>query len=281
MISKRIAIFGCNGQYGQWLTRFFQDRGCGVMGCDAPHKMHSPFQKNQRIVDMMKWAEVVIFAVPIKATVDLIRTLTPLSRSDQLWLDITSIKAPAVAAMLESKAEVVGMHPLFAPPQSDTWEGLTVAICPVRLNEWKPWFQSLMRELKATVKVIDAREHDKLMLHSQNMPHLCALAQAMLLRLFVIEPQKLLVYGTPVSRKQYEMVARILSKPPEVYADIQMHNPDSLVMIDALIKSLERLRSIIARGDREAFIAEFLLLREYFGEAFLADVLASSEQKKK
>lgn len=251
------------------------------MGCDAPHKMRSPFQRSQHVVDTMKRAEVVIFAVPIEVTVDLIRRLLSLSRPDQLWLDITSIKAPAVAAMLESKAEVVGMHPLFAPPQGETCEGLTVAICPVRLNEWRPWFQSLMKELGATVKVIDVREHDKLMVHSQNMPHICALAQAMLLKQFTIDPQKLLDYSTPVSQRQYQMVARILSKPPEVYADIQMHNPDSLVMIDALIKSLEYLRGIIARGDKEAFIAEFLELREYFGEAFLVDILASSDQKKK
>ena len=63
--------------------------------------------------------DVLVFSVPMKDTVKVIRKIAPLASEDAMLMDLTSVKAKPMAAMLHfSKAEVVGAHPLFGPGNS-------------------------------------------------------------------------------------------------------------------------------------------------------------------
>ena len=68
---------------------------------------------------------MVVVSVPIEVTVKVIEQVGPLMQKDALLMDLTSLKAEPVAAMLRSSvAEVIGLHPLFGPAV-DTLAGHT------------------------------------------------------------------------------------------------------------------------------------------------------------
>ena len=61
-------------------------------------------------------ADVVVIAVNIESTVEVIKTIGPACRPDALLMDLTSIKQAPVDAMLDScDCTVIGTHPLFGP----------------------------------------------------------------------------------------------------------------------------------------------------------------------
>ncbi|ETW93153.1 MAG: hypothetical protein ETSY2_51930 [Candidatus Entotheonella gemina] len=114
-----VGIIGIAGGYGQWLARIFSALGYSVIGSDPRHEQNIG---NRKIVET---ANVVLFSVPMDMAPDVIREVVPYARKNQLWLDVTSLKKQPVAAMLESKAEVVGLHPMVAPTV-DSWKGQVV-----------------------------------------------------------------------------------------------------------------------------------------------------------
>src|SRR5208337_5571160 len=79
-------------------------------------------------------SDIVIFAVPLHQTVEIIRKLVPHTRQGQLLMDLTSLKAAPVREMLQSPACVVGLHPMFGGRIS-SFSGQTLAACPVRIGQ--------------------------------------------------------------------------------------------------------------------------------------------------
>jgi len=116
-----VGIVGSAGAYGRWLTRFLRERMhltvCGQDPADPDSRTA------QELIDS---CDVLIFSAPIRHTAAVIADYVALAGTrspTQLWLDITSIKAEPVAAMLRSQAEVVGLHPMTAPPKAPTLKG--------------------------------------------------------------------------------------------------------------------------------------------------------------
>jgi hypothetical protein len=105
-----VGIVGIGGAYGRWLQGFLQTRmGVQVIGHD-PVTADSVSEQ-----ELLARAQVLIFSAPIRHTPALIQRYVELAAGrerGQLWLDVTSIKQQPVAAMLQSQAEVVGLHPM-------------------------------------------------------------------------------------------------------------------------------------------------------------------------
>lgn len=136
-----VGIVGIAGAYGRWLAQFLRTRmQLEVIGFD-PADSGSTDEAT-----LAQHADVLIFAAPIRHTGALIERYVELAgarAASQLWLDVTSIKQTPVAAMLTSHAEVVGLHPMTAPPKSPTLKGRVMVVCQARLQHWAAWVQSL------------------------------------------------------------------------------------------------------------------------------------------
>ena len=216
-----IGIVGIAGRYGQWLERRFQELGYPVIGSDVVPGWLS-------LKDLVHQADVVVFSVPIQQTIPTIQSACRFSRSNQLWLDITSLKADVMSAMLQSTADVIGLHPLCGPDLPN-WNGQTVAVCYGRLQNpgWESFLFGILKSLKANYYVTDPVEHDRIMAYVQALPH--ALSMIMMGALESMEEHGLSVseiehYATPPYRLAVAAMSRILAAHPELYADIQILN---------------------------------------------------------
>ncbi|MBV9879315.1 MAG: prephenate dehydrogenase/arogenate dehydrogenase family protein, partial [Gemmatirosa sp.] len=126
--SRTVAVIGGAGQMGQVLVRLFADLGHQVLVSDLGTEL-TP-------AAAAAIADVVVVSVPIDVTEAVIRELGPHLRDDALLMDVTSVKAGPMAAMLEATgASVVGTHPMFGP-SVHTLQGQRVVVCRGRGDAW-------------------------------------------------------------------------------------------------------------------------------------------------
>lgn len=257
-----IGIVGSEGAYGRWLCRFFRDAmGLSVIGRD-PATVDNPSER-----ELVERADVLVFAAPIRHTAPLIDDYVRIaggSEAGKLWLDVTSIKQAPVEAMLHSQAEVVGLHPMTAPPKAPTLKGRVLVVCEARLAHWRDWLQRFLAASQAERVDSTPERHDRVMALVQAMVHASHLAQGGVLAEQAAELgdlTALLPFRSPSFDMDSAIVARILASNPAIYEDIQFGNPYAPRVLRQLSAKLARLGELVDAGDevaRQAFRDEFL-----------------------
>ena len=162
--TKTIAIVGGEGAMGRWFQRFFAEDGHRILSADLDTTLKTE--------DAVAQADLVMIAVPIRDTVDVIRSVGPAMRPDAGLMDITSIKSAPVEAMLEvAPADVVGSHPMFGP-STRRMSRQRVILCPARGEMWFEWLKACFERRGAEVTVATPEEHDQQMAYVQVLVHL-------------------------------------------------------------------------------------------------------------
>ena len=248
-----VGIVGSQGAFGRWLARFLGQRmGVQVIGRDpAGDTALSPR-------DLIAQADVLVFSTPIRhaaAIIDEYVEAAAGNEAGKLWLDLTSIKQQPVEAMLRSRAEVVGLHPMTAPPKIDTLHGRTMAVCRARLERWEPWLDALLVAMQADCVEIEPLAHDRAMALVQGLVHATHMAQAAVLR--ELAPgagglQAMHALRTIGHDLDLTVTGRILSGNPAIYEDIQFGNPHVLPMLGRLSDAVALLRTQVADGSDDA-----------------------------
>ncbi len=270
-----VGIVGSRGAYGRWLARFFRERmGLQVVGRDPA----GDTALSERA--LVEASDVLVFAAPIRHTAELIARYVEVAAGDEagrLWLDVTSIKRAPVAALLASRAEVVGLHPMCAPPQAPTLRGRVMVVCEARVERWRDWVEHMLAALEAECVRADPDQHDQRMALVQAMVHAVHLAQAAVLGASaeaIGGPADILPFRSVSFALDTTVAGRILAGNPAIYEDIQFSNPDVLPMLDRLLAALAGLRDCVAAGDagRARFRGDFLDAgRAWFGDAALGE----------
>jgi len=271
-----IGIVGSRGAYGLWLAQFFRERmGLQVIGRD----MAGDTALSERA--LIERADVLVFSAPIRATPALIADYVRIAdgaERGRFWLDITSIKSTPVSALLASQAEVVGLHPMCAPPPAPTLKGRALVVCEARVDAWRPWLQRFLDALQADCMAAEPEQHDRVMALVQGMVHACHMAQGALWRelapavggLDAISPFHTVGYELDLAVTQ-----RMLAGNPAIYQDIQFENPHVAPMLDRLAVHVASLRDLVREGSepaREQMRRDWLEgSASYFGERSLAD----------
>jgi prephenate dehydrogenase len=248
-----VGIVGHAGAYGRWLARFFEQRmGLRVRGSDIADPA-SPTP-----AELARQVDVLVFSVPIRRTVAVIESCIAHADGHEagaLWLDLTSIKQAPVAAMLRSRAEVAGLHPMSAPPKLETLEGRTMAVCRARVARWGPWLDALLAALRADCVEIAPAAHDRAMALVQGLVHASHLVQADVLRDCAEAAggmPTLHALRTVGHELDLTVTGRILAGNPAIYEDIQFCNPDVLPVLARLAEATASLRDQVAAGDESA-----------------------------
>ena len=259
--SVTVGIIGIKGKVGRALETFFLSLGCRVIGSDKNTEL-----TNEQVVLQ---ADVVVFAVPIKYTEETIQSVVSLLGENQLVMDMTSIKVPAVGAMKKGKAEILSLHQMFAPSVKN-WKGQTIIGCRIKINKWNKWVNEMLIQTRARIHFSTPSEHDRYMTFVQALPHSATLISA-----FVITEEKIPIsetmhFTSPFYRLLMSSMGRILSNPSGLYGDILMENPLVLKMLTRFIKEAQAFRRIIKKKDREAFAQKFEAAKRHFGKRHLA-----------
>lgn len=255
--NKTVGIIGGKGIMGKFFTSIFRKHGFRVIISDISTPL-----SNKKLIQQ---SDIVMFSVPIDKTEKIIRELIPYSRPKQIWCDLTSLKSLPIEEMLKSKAEVMGMHPMFRPTQSGL-SGQTVILCPARCSDrTKNVFKKIFATEGAKVTEMSAEKHDHLMSIIQVLLHFHTIVLGNTFRALNISLPETLQIASPIYTLEINLIGRLFSQQPELYASIATLNPESTKVITALQKEADKLAKIIKKKDLHSFEKLFVETADFLG----------------
>lgn len=214
---------------------------------------------------LARQCDLVMVSVPIRDTVRVIQEIAPLLSEDQLLCDLTSLKVRPVEAMLESRAQVIGLHPMFGPTVGSL-RHQTIIVCPARADE--NTLGGLLEILKSegaecTITTPDA--HDRMMAIVQGLTHFVTLCMADSVRRLGIDIETTRAFTSPVYQIELALVGRLLSQDPSLYADILQMNPYVPEVLSTCTSSAGDLSRIVDSDDPALFREFFAANSRHFG----------------
>lgn len=266
--AKRVAIIGALGGMGRQLVGLFSDLGHRVLPADLDTPL-SP-------LDAARQADVVVLSVPIRRVDQVSAQLGPVVAEDGLLMDVTSLKAAPLAAMMRCcRASVVGTHPMFGPGVA-TLAGQRVVLCRGRGDRWHEWVRAVFEAHGLTVVESSADHHDRMMGVVQVLVHFWKQVLGLTLVDLGVPLAQALPFTSPSYLLETYVTARHFAQSAELYAAIEMLNPERDRVLEAFLSAARRLDAVVRREDQAAFATIFAEVGEFFGE-FGSEALKRSQ----
>jgi len=254
----RMGIIGGLGEMGKLFSRFFLERGYRVEVADVgtPHTSR----------EVVEASDIVLFAVPLHLTISIIRDLIPYARSDQLFMDLTSLKVAPIQEMLRSPASVLGLHPMFGGRVSSLI-GQTLVACPVRIAspDWD-CLRDLFTEAGIRVKETSPEEHDRMMSIIQVLFHMTTMLTGRVLRDLGVDIAETMEYTSPSYRLEINILGRMFAQNGALYSAITEMNPYTADIITHFRQGLEDYEKWYRSEDLDAFISDFEQSAAHLGD---------------
>lgn len=206
-----------------------------------------------------------MISVPIHITQKVISEIIPYTRRGQLLTDVTSLKIFPLKEMMRGKADVIGLHPMFRPAKAGL-KNQTIVMCIARAsrktaNMVEKWFS----KNDAEVIKMSPRRHDHLMSIIQVLVHFHTIVLGHTMRRLGVPVRETLKTASPMYRLEMDMIGRIFLQDPMLYGPIEMLNPESKKVIQALLKETAKLSKIVLKKDLAAFTKFFRQTAEFLG----------------
>jgi prephenate dehydrogenase len=235
-----IGVIGGTGGMGLWFADLLKREG---------HTVHISSRKTKLSPEeLTKICDVVVVAVPISVTAEVIKKVGPLLNQDQLLMDLTSLKREPLDLMLaNTAAEVIGCHPLFGPAVLES-KDQNVVLCPGRGNMWYKWLKELFDKKGFNVLERSAAEHDEMMSIIQVLNHLNTISLGMALAQTGQARDELNKFSTPIFRTKLDIVKKVFTESPGLYAEIIAGNSETEKIIDIYGQVLREIRFAIKSG---------------------------------
>jgi prephenate dehydrogenase len=214
-------------------------------------------------------AELVVLAVPPRATIELVGRLAPLLQPHAILTDVCSIKQPVMAAATKAglAERFAGGHPLagthdsgFAAARPDRLRGCVVYVCEAGAPQSDRAARAVMRfwedVLEASPVLIDPGAHDRQLAWTSHLPQAVAYVLA-----HALAQRRLggISYGAGARD-----TTRLAASNPEMWLDILLYNQPAVEEALAYTeRSLAELRELLAARDA-AGLQRFLCAAQEF-----------------
>ncbi len=249
---------------GRLFGRWFSEAGHSVAVPDKTSR--------RRLSGSIGEHDIIVLAVPISAMAGVVEELGPLTDHDGAVIDIASVKAGPIDSMLRyCKGEVIGTHPMFGP-NVESLAGQIVFVCPARSGRWTVWYRSFLESSGATVVEIEPGRHDRIMAVAQVLRHLLLLCMGQSMMRLEFDPGSDLPFVGPWTSTLAAMIRHQLSQPPELYAEIALHNPYSPRVAREFLAAATGLCASYATGDRDSLVQAITEISAYLESGAANDI---------
>ena len=205
---------------------------------------------------------LVVIATPPKASLEILRSLSPLFNSSTTITDTSSIKLPAEIILNEfnNPNNIILSHPIAGSHNSGEQnsqdnlffdKNVIVSALPTANKEHLQKVKLLWEALQSRVIDLDSKTHDYIFAHSSHLPHFAS--YALLMTLMDLKEEDIAQF----SGGGFGEFLRLTSSSPEMWADIFALNKDNInASVDSFIGNLNHLKSTI---NKEPAIIQALL----------------------
>jgi prephenate dehydrogenase len=218
--------------------------------------------------EAVRGAELVILAVPVRATEEVCRSIAAAVSPDALVMDVGSTKAnviESVERVLPRPERFVAAHPICGTERSgpeaadgNLFRGRRCLLTPTARTrpDSLAAARALWRAVGAEVLELEAAHHDRVLAWVSHLPHVAAFALA--------SAVGAAADGDPtvegMSGGGFVDTTRIAASDPSMWRDILVSNREAvLVALDGLEQQLAELRRAIESEDANAL--EELIVR--------------------
>ena len=251
----KVAIVGA-GDMGRWLASFSKNLG-QVTVSDIDAKKAQKVAAELGIISMaeneaVKEADLVLVAVPISKTPEVIKSLSKIAKKGSLLADVASVKAEVVDAMRTVKAEIelVSLHPLFGPGAKNI-KGKDVIAVPVRPGKRYIELKKILARSGALVAEMDADTHDRLMAIVQCLTQFMLIAYLRAVK-SVKDMKMATKLRTPMFATLTNLAKAILEGNPKVYGELQVRNKYAKIVRSSMTEACSSLDKAFSGGDAKA-----------------------------
>ena len=150
--------------------------------------------------------------------------------------------------LAHSEAEVVGCHPLFGPSVTEP-AGHNIVLCRGRGDAWYAWIKNIFEKTGYTILERTPDEHDRMMSIVQALNHLNTIALGMAIAETGIPLAEVNKFSTPVFKTKMDIVKKVFTETPELYADIIAGNPDMDDVLQTYEQVVRDIRGLLTAGD--------------------------------
>lgn len=253
----KVVIVGGAGALGQRFASLFTRSGYQVVVLETAD------WPNATVI--VADAALVLIAVPIHATLQVISQLPPLP-ADCVLADLTSVKAAPLQTMLaQHNGPVLGLHPMFGPDISNIVKQVVV-VCHGRNADHYQWLLQQFKVWGAVLSEKTAEQHDELMQLIQAMRHFSSLVYGVHLAEEHADLAQLLELSSPIYRLELAMIGRLFAQNAELYADIMLSSVAVTGLLQRYQHRFNQLSHLLAARDKAGLMAEFAKGQQFFGE---------------
>ncbi|MDB9996280.1 prephenate dehydrogenase/arogenate dehydrogenase family protein [Gammaproteobacteria bacterium] len=213
---------------------------------------------------------LIVIATPPKASLEILRSLSPLFNSSTTITDTSSIKLPAEIILDEfnNPDNIILSHPVAGSHNSGEQysqdnlffdKNVIVSALPSANKEHLQKVKLLWESLQSRVIDLDSKTHDYIFAHSSHLPHFAS--YALLMTLMDLKEENIAQF----SGGGFGEFLRLTSSSPEMWADIFALNKDNInTSIDSFIGNLHHLKSTINKepASLQALLADLKNFKE-------------------
>ena len=269
-----VAVIGL-GLIGGSLARDLAARGLRIRGYDADEEQLAGALRDGVVHEALDaslcgvaGADVIVVAVPVDATLDILNTLAPFAATARLITDVGSTKARIVAAANRAGLgeRFVGSHPMAGGHQSGwgasrygLFDGAPVYLCAATeaCESTRSLAESFWRSLGARPEWCDADEHDRQLAWTSHLPHIVSTALALALSRSNVRRRDLGPGGRDVTR--------LAGSSADVWTAIAHDNAEAIDQALAAAElEIAAFRRALTQTDSRALHESFSAARSWF-----------------
>ena len=264
----KVAIIGGSGKMGKWFARFLLEDGKEVVLIGRNEAKLKKIGRELGAqattnIEAVKQADVILISVPIDHFEEVATKLSPHTHSEQIILDITSVKVLPVAAMHRhiKKGLLLGTHPVFGPGAGSV-ANHNFVLTPTNQQEsaLAEKVRGYLEAKGAKVTLMSPQEHDETMTVILGLAHFIAIVSADTLanldRLSQMPQIGGITYKVLLS-----LVESVISEDPELYASLQMSLPNLPEIQELFQKSAKTCAALVKHKDKPEFARRMKALR--------------------
>lgn len=238
---RSAVVVGGAGRMGQWFVRFLAAQGHHVT-------VHDPADGSAEgpIPD----TDLVLVATPPRVVDRLYRAWAEAPPSGVI-VDVASIKTPlrgGLRALQAAGGRVASLHPLFGPA-TRVLRDLDVVVCDTGDAGAQAEAEALFEATTVRLVHVPLDEHDRW------MADVLALAHAAVLAFAAALPDGPLPVRSQTLGRLSDLAWDVVHESPDVYYEIQAHNPYARHAVTRLRRCLDHLEKTVLGRDPAGFSA--------------------------
>ena len=261
MIKMNVGIIGGSDGLGKTLVYYFRDE-FEVYISARDHKKGkqvadelgvSYIESNEGLANI---SDILVIAVPIQFTCDVIREVAPFMKSGSVMVDVTSVKEGPTKTMgevLPESVEYIPTHPVFGP-RTTRLDNQVIVLTADRKGKWYPKVYDYLTGKNMRVIETSAEKHDFMMSIVQVLTHFSFISTAYAFEKLNVDISETEDYESPIYNLMIDMIARIVSQNPYLTYNIQSMNSNGPNIRNTFAEAVRELRDVINDGDEERFI---------------------------